>query len=725
MSSQVDCSIYFDRVEHPVAIIDDGTILRYANPQFLTLCDLDVLEEIPLISAVERTCNNKVNLHLLSQFIASSLREPPKADRFVTRCLDDRRIRIMRLVTGPQPLFLLEFDLLGVEDGELPLEQLEDLKRLVQDQRLEIYNQAHRYAEIFDHAGEAILLFLRDGSDWILNDTNQAARDMLGRDHASLLNRHLQEFLPGELLHQLEESFELGLLLEEGLQTESILRVTPEQELPVKVQARLLELREGSVLQLYLQGVAERRLMEDKLRRRVRELSILHEISSVLLESRDLNHVYHIILTGVTFGQGLGFNRAFLLFYDEDSRRLTGETAVGPANREEADHIWDDLNRQDMNLQSILHSYQEISSRRDVTINNLVRQISIQLEEGSSRIQNAFNHNQHRALEREEVESPEDHQLLDYLGADTCWIAPIISFAGEQPQWRGALVVDNIITGRVPSLEDIEALGICAHNLALTMERFDLINELKIKIQHLEELYQKYRESSQKLLFAEKLAAMGKVATRIAHEIKNPLVSIGGFAQKLKKAMAPDDRLNRYATIITDEVRRLENTLYSVLYFSNLRQTEKQPFAIADLLNHCAELFADELERAGIELEIKLAPEVGEIVADYSQLEQVFINLLRNAIEAIGEGGRIGLSVEADQDNYYFKMEDNGSGLSMDDFDMPFESFFSTKATGTGLGLTITREIVDNHGGKIQLVNRDQGGTCVSMHLPQRSGGAE
>jgi signal transduction histidine kinase len=469
--------------------------------------------------------------------------------------------------------------------------------------------------------------------------------------------------------------------------------------------------------------VEERRLMEDKLRRRVRELSILHEISSVLLESRDLEHVYHIILTGVTFGQGLGFNRAFLLLYDEDTRLLTGRTAVGPATRDEADEIWGNLNQRDMDLQSILHSYQVISAERDTTINNLAQNISITLENRNSEIYQSLQHNRYGRLEQSQVTTTEDRQLLDCLGAGTCWITPIISYSNSKPRWRGLLVVDNFITGRMPQGEDIEALGICGQNLALTMERFDLIGELEIKIQNLEELYQKYRESSQKLLFAEKLAAMGKVATRIAHEIKNPLVSIGGFAVKLRDAVEPDDKLHRYATIVVDEVRRLENTLYSVLYFSNLHQTQPEPFKLVALLDHCQELFQDMLARVNIKLEIVVTPDVDQITADRGQLEQVLINLIRNSIEAIGSDGCISLQVETDRDNYYFTVADDGPGVDLGDPEMPFESFFSTKATGTGLGLTITREIIDNHHGTISLDSRPEGGAEVKFQLPKRSGG--
>lgn len=722
-SFQVDCRLYLNQVPSPVAIIDDSLLVRYGNQPFLKMCQLERAEELPLLDVVEQFCIDRVNLQVFGEFINEALRELPGSGTFVARCLETHRVTITLLTPSPGRLFLLQFDSIvtPVETGYND-ERVADLMELVQRQRTEISIQAQRYAEIFDYTAEAILLFVRDNGNWVLNDTNQAARNMLLGDQAALLRRPLQELLPADIVTRIEQQTTEGELNTRGLHVDSIVRIDQQTQLPVEVHARLLELSEGTVLQLHLQGVADRQLMELKLQRRVRELSILHEISSVLLESRDLEHVYHIVLTGVTFGQGLGFNRAFLLFYDEDSLRLTGRTAVGPATRDEADQIWNDLNRHDMNLQSILHSYQEMSILRNDTINNLVQRISIQLEDRDSQVYRAFRDNHYGVLQRDEVTATEDLELLNYLGAKTCWITPIISFKEDQPQWRGALVVDNFITGRVPQREDIEALEICGHNLAITMERFDLVGELQIKIHNLEELYQKYRESSQKLLFAEKLAAMGKVATRIAHEIKNPLVSIGGFALKLKNAIPPSDKLHRYASIVVDEVRRLEETLYSVLYFSNLRQTVPTPFSIPELVHYCKELFVDVLERANIKLVIKLAPEVGTITADKGQLEQVLINLLRNAIEAIDHEGCITLQVVADDDNYYFTVADDGPGLSTEEDEMPFESFFSTKATGTGLGLTITREIIDNHGGGISLTNRNEGGAQANFFLPQRSG---
>jgi signal transduction histidine kinase len=595
---RIDCRDYFNRVRNPVAIIDNNLVLRFSNPLFQEMCNLNEVAGVPLLEALEGFCEDVVKLRVFREFVYSALRESPDSDTFLARCLGTHRITITRLKTESDLFHLLQFE---------PI--------------------------------------------------------------AGAVNPETGEFL--------EDSHE----------------------------------------------VEERRLMEDKLRRRVRELSILHEISSVLLESRDLEHVYHIILTGVTFGQGLGFNRAFLLLYDEDTRLLTGRTAVGPATRDEADEIWGNLNERDMDLQSILHSYQVISGERNSTINNLAQEISIKLETRDSEIYKSFQQNHYGRLQHDRVTTSEDRQLLKSLGAGNCWITPIISYSDSKPKWRGVLVVDNFITGRMPQGEDIEALGICGQNLALTMERFDLIGELQIKIENLEELYQKYRESSQKLLFAEKLAAMGKVATRIAHEIKNPLVSIGGFALKLRDAIDPEDKLHRYATIVVDEVRRLENTLYSVLYFSNLHQTQPEPFQLVSLIDHCHELFEDVLARVEIKLEIEIAPGVDEINADKGQLEQVLINLIRNSIEAIGSDGCITLQVAADRDNYYFTIADSGPGIDIGNPEMPFESFFSTKATGTGLGLTITREIIDNHHGTISLHNTPRGGAEVKFQLPKRSGG--
>jgi two-component system sensor histidine kinase HydH len=280
--------------------------------------------------------------------------------------------------------------------------------------------------------------------------------------------------------------------------------------------------------------------------------------------------------------------------------------------------------------------------------------------------------------------------------------------------------VDNKFRDREITEEDIQALTMFASEACLAMENASLYESL-------EEALGKVRKTQDLLVQSEKLAALGEMAARISHEIKNPLTVIGGFAARLarleKGGRQDHPPTTKYAEIILKEVKRLERTVQQTLYFSREMAPVLVPVDINAEIREVLAIFRDELEEAGIEKVVELSEKVPEIHVDPDQIRQVLWNLVSNAVQAMGAGGKLTLvtrpSREGEMDGVVFLVGDTGGGIPHDVVHNIFNPFFTTKPKGTGLGLPIVHAIVQNHGGTIQLDNREGEGVTFSVFLPR------
>ncbi|MEA1921805.1 MAG: ATP-binding protein [Pseudomonadota bacterium] len=249
------------------------------------------------------------------------------------------------------------------------------------------------------------------------------------------------------------------------------------------------------------------------------------------------------------------------------------------------------------------------------------------------------------------------------------------------------------------------------------------------------QLYQRLQNSlaslnnaQSRLAQSEKLMALGEMATSIAHEIKNPLVSIGGFARRLHKKIPDQSREKSYSQIITKEIERLEEIVNNVLSFSKPEANIFEPHYINQLIEETVTLFSRELKSHKISLIIQLTPRMRVIECDANQLKQVLINLLNNSIQAMSSTPSterqilIRTSCYCDLKEHAEKalveIEDNGNGIQKQFIHDIFNPFFTTKHEGTGLGLPICHRIILNHQGDIRIQNREGKGVKVSISLP-------
>ncbi len=235
---------------------------------------------------------------------------------------------------------------------------------------------------------------------------------------------------------------------------------------------------------------------------------------------------------------------------------------------------------------------------------------------------------------------------------------------------------------------------------------------------------------------SKRLAALGEMAAGIAHEVRNPLAAIGLYAEMIGNdapllgghALADGVRTN--AGRIGDAVRGLSAVVNDVLSFSRQVEPDAKPIAVRDLISRVLEAHRPELQRQGVEVEVRLG--VDSLFADAGLLQQALLNLLRNAVDAMqdGEGGQTStdtlterrIQIEFDRDDSQdvrICIADRGPGIADDAVDRIFNPFFTTRSTGTGLGLAIVHRIIDAHGGSIGVHNDPgHGGAVFTLTLP-------
>jgi two-component system NtrC family sensor kinase len=244
----------------------------------------------------------------------------------------------------------------------------------------------------------------------------------------------------------------------------------------------------------------------------------------------------------------------------------------------------------------------------------------------------------------------------------------------------------------------------------------DEITELASTFEHMVDAVGRARTQA---LSNERLAAIGKMAAHVTHEIRNPLSSIGLNVELLEEEIpTAQGEARKLVSAISREVGRLEQLSEEYLRVARLPSPRMEAEDVAALVRDVVAFTAKEMERAGCTVNVDVDAKVPPALFDEAQLRQALLNLLRNAREAMPGGGEIDVAVRAEGMSVVVTVDDRGSGISDEVRARIFDPFFSTKGEGTGLGLAITRQIVEAHGGTISCAPRDGGGTTFKIALP-------
>jgi signal transduction histidine kinase len=231
-------------------------------------------------------------------------------------------------------------------------------------------------------------------------------------------------------------------------------------------------------------------------------------------------------------------------------------------------------------------------------------------------------------------------------------------------------------------------------------------------------------EREQRLIRSERLATVGRVASQITHEIRNPLASIGLNAELLADELPPEQgEGRRLLTAISSEVDRLSEITDTYLRYVRLPRPKLQREDLAAVVSAAMEFARAELAQAGVALKLDIRPGLPEVMADENQLRQALLNLVRNAREAMPRGGTISVALaETAEGEVAIRVSDTGSGIPIEHEGRIFEPFFSTKTEGTGLGLALVHQIVTEHGGRIAVQRGTPHGTTFEVVFPPANG---
>jgi signal transduction histidine kinase len=217
---------------------------------------------------------------------------------------------------------------------------------------------------------------------------------------------------------------------------------------------------------------------------------------------------------------------------------------------------------------------------------------------------------------------------------------------------------------------------------------------------------------------SERLAAVGDTMTHIAHEIKNPLLIIGGFARQLLKLPAFDDKARQKLGMISEEVGNLEEMVAEMREFVRRPPAAKQPGRLEVLISEALELFQDTFAENHIKVNRVEESPLPELTFDPKLLHQVFLNLFKNGLEAMPHGGEIIVTTRVRGEQVEVVVADTGEGMPPEVVANLFQPYFTTKAKGTGLGLAICRSIVQEHGGSISVESTPGKGSAFIIRLP-------
>lgn len=230
-------------------------------------------------------------------------------------------------------------------------------------------------------------------------------------------------------------------------------------------------------------------------------------------------------------------------------------------------------------------------------------------------------------------------------------------------------------------------------------------------------------QSQEMLMNSEKMALVGKLATEVAHSIRNPMTSINMRLFSLKRNLELTEFQQEDFEVVSEEMRRLDTIVRNFLEFSKPHKLKKQPVNISQVIDMTLDLLYYRLELNSVEIIRKKSPNLPTIDADPELLKEVFVNLIVNACEAMENGGEIIISEEeALAENIgravLIKFADNGPGMSEDVLKRALEPFETTKASGTGLGLFIAVRIIEEHGGMMELCSKEGQGTTFALTFP-------
>jgi len=445
--------------------------------------------------------------------------------------------------------------------------------------------------------------------------------------------------------------------------------------------------------------------------KKFKEISLLYRLSNTMLSTIKLNKLIHLILTALTSGENPFFDRAMLFLLNERASVMQGMLGV---TRETSQGV----NSTPGEDEAVL------AGRWDLAEEEMVRQrdseFSCRVRGSRLELNRKENVSSRAVLEKRLIFVPDvtkdkrvNKDIISEFGIKSFATTPLMA----KDQVVGVVIVDNGLSERPISEDDLRLLQLFINQAGMAIENSMLYNRI-------EDANRTLRDVQEQLIQGERLATIGEMAAGIAHELKNPLVSIGGFARRLEKKLPTGGMERDCASTIVHEVERLEKMLSEILDYSKKSVIRYAQYSINDIVEDALIIVAPTLEESRIKVNRRYPGKNLTFLGDGPQLKQVFLNLFYNAQDAMKSGGQLDISISSIKLNgkkaISIKIADTGGGIQPEGIHNIFNPFYTTKETGTGLGLPIANRIVINHGGKIEVSNNSGAGVEFNVIIPVR-----
>lgn len=551
---------------------------------------------------------------------------------------------------------------LAAENYRLVHQLIGSIKDLTQARATE-----EHYKTLFDHMQEGVFVSLPDGK---IIDCNQAFADMLGySSREELLKVKAEELYESpeyrrKFLEKIEEqgfvrNFEITLKRKDGGLITAI-----ESSFATRNAAGKIESCQGVLL-----DITEKKQAEDELRRRNRELSALNSIAVTFNQSFDLDEILRATLAKIV--ELFSTDTAAVYLFDESNNVLRKKVGCGhlsPMMKETAEFVMPaDL------VESIKADHTEIIKSPTV-----------------------FD------------ASPFPAQFVREEGLKS-WLWMIM--------WRKEKILGVLGTSSRSEHEfgkaDESIMIAVGRQLATTIDKIQLYEETR-------KAYEDLRLAQEQLLQSEKMSAVGRLISGVAHELNNPLTAISGYTQLLE-GQELDAGVEEFVRKLHKQTERAQRIVQNLLSFARQHKPQRIYADLRKVMEDTIALRDFELKANSIVLERNFASTLPSVIADPHQLEQVFLNIINNAVDAILETGRFGvlrIRIFSEDGDVVCEFHDSGPGMA--DPKHVFDPFYTTKGVGkgTGLGLSICYGIVQEHGGEISAQNHLAGGALVRVRLP-------